>query len=197
MFYQETAMKRSLGPAPLAYPMPAFLVATYDAQGKANVMTAAWGGICCSEPPCIMVSVRPQRWTFQALSLRKAFTVGVASCAMAVAADHVGIACGEQEDKFARTGLTAVRSTLVDAPYVDECPVVLECALLQSLELGSHTQFIGKILDARVREDCLTPDGKPDAVKIDPLIFDAGQGMYYGLGRVVGKAFSIGRTSGV
>jgi flavin reductase (DIM6/NTAB) family NADH-FMN oxidoreductase RutF len=187
-------MRRSLGPSLLAYPMPAFLVGTYDAEGKANIMTAAWGGICCSAPPCVMVAVRPQRWTFQALKSRRAFTVGVPSCALAVAADYAGIVSGETQDKFAGAGLTAKRAALVDAPYAEECPVVLECELIRTLELGSHTQFIGKILDAKVREDCLTPDGRPDTGKIDPLIFDAGQGMYYSLGPAVGKAFSIGKN---
>ena len=72
-------MKKALGPVTLAYPMPAFLVAAYDEEGKANIMTAAWGGICCSNPPCIAVSVRPERWTHKAIVARKAFTVCVPS----------------------------------------------------------------------------------------------------------------------
>lgn len=76
-------MKKALGPVTLAYPMPAFLVAAYDEEGKANIMTAAWGGICCSNPPCIAVSLRPERWTHKAIVARRAFTVCVPSAAQA------------------------------------------------------------------------------------------------------------------
>ncbi|MDR2726673.1 MAG: flavin reductase family protein [Deltaproteobacteria bacterium] len=186
-------MKHSLGPITLLYPMPALLIGTYDALGKANVMTAAWGGICCSAPPCVAVSVRPERHTCQAIPARRAFTVSIAPCRLAAEVDYAGIVSGANVDKFAVTGLTAARSLLVDAPYVEECPVVLECELFRTLELGSHTQFVGRILDVKVDEDCLTPDGKPDIARIDPLAFDAGQRAYHSLGAFVGQAFSIGK----
>ena len=119
-------MKKALGPVTLAYPMPAFLVAAYDEEGKANIMTAAWGGICCSNPPCIAVSLRPERWTHKAIVARRAFTVCVPSAAQAAMVDFAGMVSGARGDKFSATGLTAVRSTVVDAPYVDECPLVGE-----------------------------------------------------------------------
>ena len=103
-------MKKALGPVTLAYPMPAFLVAAYDEKGKANIMTAAWGGICCSNPPCVAVSVRPERWTHKAIVARKAFTVCVPSAAQAAMVDFAGMVSGAREDKFSATGLTAVRS---------------------------------------------------------------------------------------
>ena len=99
-------MKKALGPVTLAYPMPAFLVAAYDEEGKANIMTAAWGGICCSNPPCIAVSVRPERWTHKAIVARKAFTVCVPSAAQAAMVDFAGMVSGAREDKFSATGLT-------------------------------------------------------------------------------------------
>ena len=117
--------KRSLGAQPLLYPEPAFLVSTYDADGKPNVMTAAWGGICGSVPLSLSVCVRPERWTHDAILARKAFTVGIASESMLVAADFVGIVSGRRCDKFSLAGLTAIRAEKVDAPYVAECPVVL------------------------------------------------------------------------
>ena len=152
-------MKKALGPVTLAYPMPAFLVAAYDEEGKANIMTAAWGGICCSNPPCIAVSVRPERWTHKAIVARKAFTVCVPSAAQAAMVDFAGMVSGAREDKFSATGLTAVRSKVVDAPYVDECPLVLECELQATLELGSHTMFVGKIVGVQVRDDLFAADG--------------------------------------
>ena len=190
-------MKKALGPVTLAYPMPAFLVAAYDEEGKANIMTAAWGGICCSNPPCIAVSVRPERWTHKAIVVRKAFTVCVPSAAQAAMVDFAGMVSGAKEDKFSATGLTAVRSKVVDAPYVDECPLVLECELQATLELGSHTQFVGRILNVGIETDCLNENGQPDMYRIDPLLYDGGQKQYCRVGEPLGKAFSLGRQYGL
>ncbi len=188
------ANKVSLGPLPLAYPLPAFLVGSYDKNGNANIMTAAWGGICSSKPPCLAVSVRPERWTHHAITERKAFTVSIPSARLAAETDFAGIMPGKSIDKFAAAGLTAVHGVLVDAPYVAECPIVIELKLLHTLELGSHTQFVGEILDVKADNDCLDANKKPDIAKIDPLIYDGGSQTYYGVGRSVGPAFSIGKT---
>ena len=187
-------MKRSMGPETLVYPLPAFLVGSYDKNGKANIMNAAWGGICCSEPPCLAVSVRPARWTYDAILERKAFTVSIPGARIAAEADYVGIASGRNADKFAVAGLTPVRSDLVDAPYVADCPVVLELTLFKTLELGSHVQFVGQIMDVKVDENCLGADGKPDIRAIDPLLYDTGVKEYCRVGDMVGKAFSIGKA---
>ena len=190
-----THSKRSLGALPLLYPEPVLLVGTYDAEGKANVMTAAWGGICSSEPLSLMVAVRPERWTHDALLERKAFTVGIASEKMLAAADFVGIASGRRYDKLPMAGLTAMKAEKVDAPYIGECPVILECALSQSVRLGVHTMMIGAILDVKADEDCLAEGGAyPDIAKVAPLVFDAGSRGYYGIGARIGEAFSAGKT---
>jgi len=190
-----TKAKRSLGALPLLYPLPVFLVATYDVDGKPNVMTAAWGGICSSDPLSLTVSVRPERWTHDALLARKAFTVCIASESMAASADYVGIASGRRYDKFSVAGFTPIRAEKVDAPYIAECPVVLECSLSQSVRLGEHTMMIGAILDVKADEDCLDASGKfPDIFKLSPLIFDSGSRCYYSIGQLVGQAFSIGKT---
>ena len=139
--------KQSLGSLPLLYPLPVFLVATYDAAGKPNVMNAAWGGICSSDPLSLAVSVRPERWTHDAILARKAFTVCIPSENIAVAADYAGIASGREHDKFPAAGFTPVKAEKVDAPYIAECPVVLECSLSQTVSLGVHTIMVGAILD--------------------------------------------------
>ena len=194
-FTMSMATKRSLGPLPLLYPEPVLLVGTYDRDGKANVMAAAWGGICSSEPLSLMVAVRPERWTHDALLERKAFTVSIASESITAAADFMGIASGRRYDKFAMAGLTAVKAEKVDAPYVGECPVVLECALSQTVKLGVHTMMIGEILDVKADEDCLDPTGKhPDIAKVAPLIYDSGARAYYGIGKFVAPAFSVGKA---
>jgi flavin reductase (DIM6/NTAB) family NADH-FMN oxidoreductase RutF len=145
-------------------------VGTYDVEGKPNVMTAAWGGICCSAPPCVAVSLREATYTYRNILERKAFTISIPSEKYVKEADYFGIASGKHVDKFAVTGLTPAKSEVVDAPYVDEFPFVLECQLLRSVEIGGHTQFIGEIKDIKVDED-LIKDGNPLIEKIMPLIF--------------------------
>ena len=186
-------MKRSLGANTVSFPLPAYLVGSYDHSGKPNIMMAAWGGICNSEPPCLAVSVRPSRWTYEAILERKAFTVSIPSASITAAADYVGLASGKDVNKFEKAGLTAVRSELVDAPYVGECPVVIEMTLYKTLELGSHMQFVGEIKDVKVDDFCLGDEGKIDIEKVDPILFDTTGRTYLSVGSVTGKAWGAGR----
>jgi len=186
-------MKQSLGAKTLFFPTPVLMVGTYDQAGKPNLMTAAWGGICCSEPPCVTVSVRKARHSYDSIVERKAFTVGIASEAKMTEADYIGIASGRDADKFSVTGLTPVRSELVDAPYAAEFPLVLECRLLHTLEIGIHTQFIGEIIDVKADPDTLGDGGLPDILKVKPLVYDTAHKGYHSVGPLLGKAFSIGK----
>ncbi|MBL0224589.1 MAG: flavin reductase family protein [Geobacteraceae bacterium] len=189
-------MMKSLGARTLLFPTPVLMVGTYDRDGKPNLMNAAWGGICCSQPPCVAVSLRKATWSWAGIVERKAFTVGIACEARMVEADYVGIASGRDVDKFAVSGLTPVRSELVDAPYAAEFPVVLECRLLHTVEIGLHTQFIGEIVDVKADSDVLGEDGHPDIMKIQPLIYDTSHKGYHGIGPLLGKAFSVGKAKG-
>jgi len=186
-------MKESLGAKTISFPLPVYLVGTYDQNGKANIMTAAWGGIVASNPPCLAVAVQPPRWSHEAIIKNRAFTVSIPNSKQAEAADFAGIVSGKEHDKFAEAGLTAVKSDLVKAPYVDECPVVIECELYKSLELGSHTLFVGCIMDVKAEENLKAPDGSLDMAKVDPIVFNYG-GDYHQVGASVGKAFSIGKN---
>jgi len=186
-------MKKSLGANTLIYPTPTWVVGTYDKDGKANAMTIAWGGICCSQPPCVAVSLRKATYSYGNIVQRKAFTVSVPSVAYAKQADYFGIASGRDVDKFAVAGLTPIRSELVDAPYVKEFPMVLECKLLKTVEIGLHTQFIGEIADVKADEDVLGPDGMPDMNKVRPFVFAPGTRTYYEIGGLIGKGFFIGK----
>ncbi|MEN6449797.1 MAG: flavin reductase family protein [Thermoguttaceae bacterium] len=187
-------MKKSLGAKTILYPTPVLVVGTYDDAGKPNVMTAAWGGICCSVPPCLAVSLRKATYTHGNIVRRKAFTVSVPSERYIKEADYFGIASGKAEDKFAVTGLTPARSNLVDAPYVQEFPLVLECRLAHVFELGLHTQFVGEILDVKIEEDMLGKGDTPQLDKLLPVTFAPETRDYYALGRRLGEAFSIGRS---
>jgi flavin reductase (DIM6/NTAB) family NADH-FMN oxidoreductase RutF len=186
-------MKKSLGAKTLLFPTPVLLVGTYDREGKPNLMNAAWGGICCSQPPCVAVSLRKATYSYAAIIDRQAFTVGIPAEARMKEADYVGIVSGREVDKFAVAGLTAVRSAVVDAPYAAEMAVVLECRLLHTLEIGLHTQFVGEIIDVKADGAVLDDDGLPDILKIKPLVFDTAHRGYHGIGPLLGKAFSVGK----
>ncbi len=187
-------MKKSFGAKTLIFPTPVWCVGSYDADGKPNVMTIAWGGICCSKPPCVTISLRKATYTFDCIMQRKAYTLSVPSERYAREADYFGMASGRNADKFAATGLTAVRSELVDAPFIQEFPMVLECRLVHTFELGLHTQFVGEILDVKVDEGMLGEKGLPDVRKIAPVVFAPEVGHYFGLGNPLGEAFSIGKA---
>ncbi len=188
-------MKKSLGAKTLAQPAPVWVVGSYDSQGKPNMMTIAWGGICCSQPPCVAVSLRKATYTYGCITERRAFTVNIPSVSQVKEADYVGTVSGKTVDKFAMTKLTPVKSDLVDAPFILEFPVVIECRLLHTVEIGLHTQFIGEIADIKAEESVLGEEGKSDILKVEPLVFDPAQGAYYGIGERIGKAFSIGKKT--
>lgn len=186
-------MKRSLGARTVLLPAPVLVVGTYDRDGRPNAMTVAWGGMCCSKPPCVDIALRKATHTYQSILEREAFTVHVTPERYLTEADYFGIASGRDIDKFAVTGLTPVRSDIVDAPYIKEFPFVLECKLVEFVELGLHTQFIGEILDVKADEDVLDDAMLPAVQKIRPVVLTPGIRDYYGLGERLGHAFVIGK----
>jgi len=186
-------MKTSLGAKTLVYPTPVFVVGTFDKAGRPNVMTASWGGICCSQPPCVAVSLRKATYTYGNILERKAFTISIPSEAYVKEADYFGLVSGRSIDKFEATKLTPVKSDLVDAPYVKEFPLIVECKLVQSIELGLHTQFVGEVVDVKAEEGVLAGGGLVDIGKVRPLVFTPDTEAYYGIGRRIGQAFSVGK----
>jgi flavin reductase (DIM6/NTAB) family NADH-FMN oxidoreductase RutF len=185
-------MKKSLGAKTLAQPTPVWVVGSYDTQGNPNIMTIAWGGICCSQPPCVTISLRKATYTYGCIMEHKAYTISIPSAEYVKEVDYIGLVSGKNTDKFVITKLTPVRSTLVDAPYVSEFPVVIECKVLHTLEIGLHTQFIGEIMDIKVEESVLGEQGMADIMKVKPFIFDPMNRYYYGISEYLGTAFSIG-----
>ncbi len=185
-------MKTSLKPQTLIFPTPVWCVGTYDNNGVPNVMTIAWGGICCSKPPCLTISLRKATYTYGNILERGAYTVSVPSVKYVAEADFFGIASGRNVDKFQATGLTPVGSDLVDAPYVEEFPMVLECKLLHHFEIGLHTQFVGEILDVKVDPDMLLEDGNPDINKVSPIIYATKARGYHEVGGKIAEAFKVG-----
>ena len=139
-------MKLSLPPQAILLPSPVLIIGTFGSDGRPNIMNAAWGGIACSNPPCISVSLREATLTYHNVQQVGAFTVNIPSEKYFRAADFVGITSGRECDKFKETGLTPEKSLLVNAPFVKEFPYALECKLVRQVELGTHTMFIGEIV---------------------------------------------------
>ena len=183
-------MKKSLGAASLAIPSPVWVVGTYDENGKPNRMTAAWGGICCSRPPCVNVCLREATHSYSSILTRKAYTVSIPREKHWKEADYTGIASGKNKNKFIDTTLTPIRSSLVDAPYVGEYPLVIECRLKEVLELGLHTMFVGEIVDVKAEERVLSKD-KPDIQKVKPILYSSGDREYHSIGPRISDAFTI------
>jgi flavin reductase (DIM6/NTAB) family NADH-FMN oxidoreductase RutF len=186
-------MKKSLGAKTIGFPTPVLVIGSYDRHGTPNLMTAAWAGICCSSPPCAAVSLRKVTHSFQNLVDRKAFTINVPGAKQIKVADFLGTVSGAQQNKFIAAGLTAVHSAVVDAPYVEEFALVLECKLVHTFELGLHTQFVGEIIDVKADETVLDDNDLPLVERIAPLIYSPGNRCYYAVGELLGKAYSIGK----
>lgn len=184
---------KSFGAKTLAFPAPVWVVGTFDQDERPNIMTAAWVGICCSSPPCVCVSLRKATYSYGNIVSRKAFTINIPSEVHVKETDYIGMMSGKNTNKFEKTGLTAVKSDLVDAPYVKEFPMVLECKVLNITEIGLHTQFVGEIMDVKVDESVLNENGLPDIEKVKPFIYASEIRNYYKLGGSIGKAFSIGK----
>ena len=184
-------MKKNLGVVPAAYPMPVLMVAAYDENGKVNAMNAAWGMICGMDK--IALFIDEDHRTTQNLLKTRAFTVSIADREHMDVADFFGIATGNKmDDKFERTGYTAVRSTFVNAPVIDEFPVVMECELADVVSNDSFYCIVGKIVNVAAEEKVLSENGKVDPSRLQALIFDQFQHGYYVTGEQVGKAWNAG-----
>ena len=184
-------MKKDLGVVQAVYPMPVLMVAAYGENDKVNVMNAAWGMICSEDK--IALFINEDHKTTQNILGRKAFTVSIADRKHMDVADFFGIATGNKmADKFERTGYTAVKSSHVDAPVIEEFPVVMECELAEVVKTESMYCIVGKIVNTAAEESVLAENDKVDPVKLEALIFDQFQHGYYVSNEQVGKAWNAG-----
>lgn len=184
-------MKKDLGVLPAVFPMPVLMIATYDENGVVDVMNAAWGMI--SDMDQITLFLGQDRKTVANMKVSKAFTVALADQAHMKEADFFGIATGNKmPDKFARTGLTAVKSAHVNAPVIEEFPLVMECELDRFLDDGNFFAVIGKIVNTAADESVLDERGKVEPAKLNAILFDQFRNGYYAIGEKVGKAWNAG-----
>ncbi len=183
-------MRKNFGAKSYLYPMPVLIIGSYDEEGRANAMNAAWG--CIADSDRIGIYVSAGHKTMANILNRKAFTVSMAVESQVAAADFVGIVSGNSEpDKLQKTGWNVLPSEFVDAPLFQELPMALECELV-SFEEESEL-LVGKILNVCAEESVLT-EGKIDPTKLRPITYDPVNHAYLGLGAKVGSAFSDGRA---
>ena len=181
-------MRKNFGAKPYLYPQPVMIVATFDENGKANAMNAAWGGIVGSNE--IIIDLGSHKTTDNMLKT-KAFTVSVADAAHVTECDYVGIASANSEpDKMAKAGFTTVKSEFVNAPVINELPLTLECELKDVID-GS--KYLGEIKNVSADESILGADGEIDLDKFIPITYDPVHYGYYRLGEKTGNAFADGK----
>ena len=182
-------MRKNFGAKSMCYPMPVFIIGTYNADGTPNAMNAAWGGI--SEEKEISICVDSSHKTAENILERKAFTVSMATAKYMTACDYVGIVSGNKEPKkFEKAGFHATKSEFVDAPLIDELPMALECRLIS---YNTETcRLVGAIVNVSIDESVLNEDGKVDVSKLCPITYDSMNHHYLVLGEKVGLAFHGG-----
>ncbi len=178
--------KRELKPTTTLFPTPPVMVTCQDRAGRANIITLAWVGVVNSEPPMIGIGIRPSRFSHGIIKASRQFVVNVPSEELLKATDFCGVTSGRNVDKFEATGLTAVPAEKLDAPLIQECPVNLECAVRQILNLGSHDLFIGEIVALHVDEKVLGQGESVSIQKVRPFAYCPGAGEYWNLGELIG-----------
>lgn len=178
-------MRRDLGSKMQFVPLPVAIIGTYDKEGKANAMNAAWCGIMGNGKVYVSLS---EHKTTKNLRETKAFTLSFATKKTEVISDYFGVISGNEEDKIAKSGVHIVDSKYVNAPIIEEYPLTLECSM-DSFEAGI---LIGKVENVSIDEDYLKEDGKIDIDKMEIIAFDMTSNTYRVLGNVVGQAFKDG-----
>lgn len=179
--------RKNFGAEPLLFPQPVLIIGTYDENGKANAMNAAWGGIVGRDEIIIDLS---QHKTTENLLVSKAFTVSAADVEHLVACDYVGLVSGNKEpEKMKKAGFTTTKSSFVNAPIINELPVTLECELVKVID---DSKYLGRIVNVSADERVLGEDGAINLDLFHPITYDAVHHGYYELGERVGDAFKDG-----
>lgn len=179
--------RKNFGAQPLLFPQPVLIIGTYDENGKANAMNAAWGGIVGRDEIIIDLS---HHKTTENIMVNRAFTVSAADVEHMVACDYVGLVSGGKEPKkMEKAGFTTTKSSFVNAPIINELPVTLECELVGVID-GS--KYLGRIKNVSVDESVLGDDGEITLDMFSPITYDTVHHSYYKLGEKVGNAFKDG-----
>ena len=184
-------MKTNMKPASILYPQPVLVIASYDKEGHADAMVAAWGGIYDTNQIGFMLDHRHQ--TTENIRAASAFTVSMATVGTMAESDYFGcVSERAAAGKIAHVGFHVVKSEHVEAPVITEYPLTFECKVSKVTQVGEDFHFVGDIVNILVDDSILT-EGKIDPMKLAPITFDAVHGKYLPLGEAVGKAWGEGR----
>lgn len=178
-------MKQSWKPGTVLYPVPAVLVSCGATPEEYNLLTIAWTGTVCSDPPMCSISIRPERYSYEIIRRTGAFVINLTTRRLARATDWCGVRSGRDYDKFHESGLTPVPSDVVEAPLVEEAPVNIECRVKQIIPLGSHDLFLAEVVGVKVDEQYIDPaTGRFCLEKAAPIVYSHGE--YFALGEALG-----------
>lgn len=176
--------KQEWKPGNMLYPLPAVMVSVADKDGNNNIITVAWTGTVCTNPPMLSISVRPERYSYHMIKETDEFVVNLTTESLAYATDYCGVRSGREVDKFKEMKLTPEAATQVKAPLIKESPVNIECKVKEVLELGSHHMFLAEVVAVHVDESYLNEKNKFELSKSKPIVYSHGE--YYGIGKLLG-----------
>ena len=176
--------KQSWKPGNMLYPLPVVLVSAADEEGNTNVLTVAWAGTVCSDPPMVSVSIRPERYSYRMIKETGEFVINLTTEELAYAADYCGVVSGRNADKFKNMHLTPVKGDVVKAPLIKESPVNIECIVKDIKSLGSHDMFIAQVAAVHVDEKYMDTKNKFHLEDAHPIVYS--HGIYMSLGKKIG-----------
>ena len=171
-------------PGNMVYPVPAVMVTAADREGKTNIITIAWTGTVCTNPPMAYISVRPERYSYGMLKETGEFVINLTTEKLVRATDYCGVKSGRDTDKWKETGLTPIPAQEVNVPLIKESPVNIECRVSEIRELGSHHMFLARVVAVDVDEAYLNEQGRFELQKAAPIVYSHGE--YYGLSSLLG-----------
>ena len=172
-------------PGNMVYPVPAAMVTVADKEGNSNIITVSWTGTVCTNPPMAYVSIRKERFSHHMIMETKEFVINITTEQLAYATDFCGVRSGRDVDKFKEMKLTKGTSSVVSVPFIEECPVNIECRVTQVLPLGSHDMFLAEVVAVNVDEVYMDEKNKFCLDKANPIVYSHGE--YFGLGKQLGN----------
>ena len=176
--------KQTWKPGNMIYPIPAVMVSVTDGKGQDDIITVAWTGTICTNPPMAYISVRPERFSYHMIKETGEFVINLTTEELAAATDYCGVRSGRDVDKFKETGLTREKADIVKAPMIKEAPVSIECRVKEIRELGSHHMFLAEVLGVTVDEAYLNENGRFELNSTGLIAYS--HGTYFTLGQEVG-----------
>lgn len=176
------------------FPAPAVIASAYDEQGNADCCTLAFAAMCSHHPPAVMIAINTtlKRKTLKSILCSKEFTIAFPSAEHVAETDYIGIASGYDTNKLQDVGFTFKDAEKVNAPIINEFKISLECRVMHTAEVGSHTQITGEIVNVQAEEDVLNEKGKISYEKLNPLCYDDVSYSYFEIGDFIAKAFNAG-----